>query len=84
VSLLFYAKYILFFFVILPRTNLLCQNAKCLYHLWPGAVFSVSASRSENSPCGICRGTNGTGTGFPRDTSAFPWQYRATTTPYLT
>ena len=45
-------------------------------------VTTETLVKFQARPCGICSGQNGTGTGFPPNTSVFPSQHHSISTPY--
>jgi hypothetical protein len=44
---------------------------------WP----LTAEARVRVSPCGVCGGQSGTGTGFSSSTSVFPYQFHSTGAP---
>jgi hypothetical protein len=47
------------------------------------ALTAETRVRSRVSPCGICGGQSGTGTGFSPSTYVFPCQFHSTGAPLL-
>jgi hypothetical protein len=46
-------------------------------------LIAEARFRSRVSPCGICDGQSGNGTGFSSSTSVFPGQFHSTGVPLL-
>jgi hypothetical protein len=54
-----------------------------LTRLATGPLTAEARVRSRVSPCGICGGQSGTGTGFSPITLVFPYQFHSTSAPLL-